>query len=150
MTRINSAIPVEHLTDEHLLAEHREIKRLPSLFDKTNQDTLVRRIPNKFCLGPGHVTFFFDKLKFTYDRYLAIYAECKCRGFDITNYSKNWFDVKNRFYFDFYWRDYTPTEQEKTLLVERITERINSSNKEYFHYYGKQITKQEAINLLTQ
>lgn len=29
MTRINSAINVKYLTDEHLLAEHREIKRMP-------------------------------------------------------------------------------------------------------------------------
>ena len=28
MTRINSTIPVKCLTDEHLLAGHREIKRL--------------------------------------------------------------------------------------------------------------------------
>jgi hypothetical protein len=29
MTRIN-LIPVEELTDQHLLAEHREIKRIPN------------------------------------------------------------------------------------------------------------------------
>ena len=27
--RINCGIPVENLTDEHLMAEHREIKMLP-------------------------------------------------------------------------------------------------------------------------
>ncbi len=30
MTRINVSINVKALTDEHLLAEHREIKRLPN------------------------------------------------------------------------------------------------------------------------
>lgn len=34
MTRINSAISVRRLTDEHLLAEHREIKRLPACYLK--------------------------------------------------------------------------------------------------------------------
>lgn len=34
MTRINSAIPVKKLTDEHLLAERREIKRLQSCYLK--------------------------------------------------------------------------------------------------------------------
>ena len=34
MTRINCGVAVEQLTDEHLLAEHRELKRLPSVDDK--------------------------------------------------------------------------------------------------------------------
>lgn len=41
MTRINSAINVKNLTDEHLLAEHREIKRLPALYLKTNKQTYL-------------------------------------------------------------------------------------------------------------
>ena len=30
MTRINCGIPPEELSDKHLLAEHREIKRIPN------------------------------------------------------------------------------------------------------------------------
>lgn len=150
MTRINSAIPVEHLTDEHLLAEHREIKRIPACLDKTNFNTLYKRIPDKFCLGPGHVTFFFNKLMFTYDRYLAIRAECLKRGFDVADYRGSWFRVKNRMYFDYNWRGYKPTAEEKKLLIDRISLRINESSKPCFHYYGKPISKLEAIKLLTQ
>lgn len=150
MTRINSAIPVEHLTDEHLLAEHREIKRIPACFGKTNFNTLYKRIPDKFCLGPGHVTFFFNKLRFTYDRYLAIHAECLKRGFDVTDYRDSWFRVENRMYFDHNWRGYTPTAEEKELLIERISLRIIESSKPYFHYHGEPISKLEAIKLLTQ
>ena len=40
MTRINVSINVKALTDEHLLAEHREIKRLRSV-SKESQRTLV-------------------------------------------------------------------------------------------------------------
>lgn len=144
MTRVNSAIPVEHLTDEHLLAEHREIKRIPALFAKTNKAIL--RIPTKFCLGTGHVKFFFNKMSFIFDRYLALYYECKKRGFDIQYYGDNWFDSQKTLMP--YWHGYSPTREEKKLLIERITERINNSNKEYFHYYRKQITKQQAIHLL--
>lgn len=145
MTRINSAIPVEHLTDEHLLAEHREIKRLPSVLSKANMQTI--KIPAKFCLGPGHVKFFLNRMGFIFSRYLRIYDECKRRGFDVQYYGDNWFhnDICKPF-----WHGHAVTAEEKQLLIERITERINSSNKEYFHYYGKRITKQEAINLLTQ
>ena len=58
MTRINSAIPVKCLTDEMLLAEHKEIKRLPSVLSKAIHCNSINKIPNKFCLGNGHVKFF--------------------------------------------------------------------------------------------
>ena len=146
MTRINSAIPVENLTDEHLLAEHREIKRLPSVLSKTDKQTV--KIPAKFCLGPGHVKFFLNKMGFVFNRYLRLYEECKRRGFDVQYYGDNWFgndDMCKPF-----WHGYATTTEEKKLLIDRISERIQDSKKEYFHYYGKQITKQEAIKLLTQ
>lgn len=144
MTRINSAIPVKHLTDEHLLAEHREIKRLPSVLSKVNKKTV--RIPSKFCLGPGHVKFFLNKMGFIFDRYLRLYKECKRRGFNVQYYGDNWFhndDICKPF-----WHGYATTAEEKQLLMERITERIKSSSKEYFHYCRKQITKQQAVNLI--
>lgn len=146
MTRINSAIPVEHLTDEHLLAEHREIKRLPALFAKTDKATLHKRIPKEFCLGTGHVKFFFNKMSFIFNRYLALYHECKKRGFDIQYYGDNWFDSQKTLMP--YWHGYSPTRKEKKLLIERIADRITESSKDCFHYYGKPITKQQAINLI--
>lgn len=146
MTRINSAIPVEHLTDEHLLAEHRELKRIPALLIKTDKATLLKRIPKKFCLGAGHITFFLNKICFTYDRYICLYNECKRRGFDVQYYGSNWVNIQVGY--DPYWQGYTATDEERKLLVKRITERIQNSKKSHFHYHGKQITKQQAIHLL--
>ena len=48
MTRINSAIHVKCLTDEHLLAEHREIKRLPYCLRKAIVSGSIYKIPVKF------------------------------------------------------------------------------------------------------
>lgn len=93
MTRINSAISVRCLTDEHLLAEHREIKRLPDCFVKSYISGALKRIPNKFCLGTGHVTFFLNKAQFTLDRYKQIHEECIRRGFNVPDYSENWKQV---------------------------------------------------------
>ena len=62
MTRINSHINPKNLSDEHLLAEHREIKRVPKMLYKSIKKGSVPKIPNKFCLGTGHVTFFYDKI----------------------------------------------------------------------------------------
>lgn len=144
MTRINSAISVRCLTDEHLLAEHREIKRLPDCFVKSYISGALKRIPNKFCLGTGHVTFFLDKFAFTYTRYKAIHTECLRRGFQVTDYSDLWRAVEPTSQ----WKSYEPTKEELELLIQRITERIQGSSKTFFHYDGKAITKGEAIEIL--
>ena len=144
MTRINSNIPVKKLSDEHLLAEHREIKRLPSCLRKAIQCKSINKIPNQFTLGTGHVKFFLDKQKFIYNRYKEIYQELLNRGFNIEDYSNNWKEFINTKYFN----DYVPTIEEYNLLKQRIIERIQKSNKKTWHYYKKQITINEVIELL--
>lgn len=146
MTRINSAIPVRSLTDEHLLAEHREIKRLPACFVKAEISGALKRIPKTFCLGTGHVTFFLDKSKFTLERYKQIHGECLRRGFSVPDYSDNW----NQVLYSDYWKSYEPTDEERELLIQRVTKRIQGSSKTFFHYEGKYITKEIAIEILNR
>ena len=144
MTRINSAIPVQLLSDEHLLAEHREIKRLPACVKKSKKSGSINNIPEKFVLGKGHVLFFLDKQKFIYNRYKEIYSELLWRGFNIEDYSKNWDDLKDTEL----WNDYVPTTEERELLVERITMRIIESKKVCFYYFRREISKEYAIELI--
>lgn len=146
MTRINSAINVRCLTDEHLLAEHREIKRLPYCFGKAIASGSVKRIPDKFTLGRGHVLFFLDKMFFVLDRYIRIRDECKRRGLRVTDYLENFFTNSIP---DSFKQNYTPTEEERQLLIGRITERIMQSKKKSWHYRGQPITKEQAASLLT-
>ena len=142
MTRINSAIKVKFLTDEHLLAEHREIKRSPSVYKKRIDSVRgFNGIPKEFTLGTCHVLFFINKGTFTLDRYIEIRNECIRRGFNVEDYRKNWL-VYNVF------NDYIPTKNEFNLLVERISERILNTTKPYWYYYGKKISKEDAIKLL--
>ena len=143
MTRINSAIPVKNLTDEHLLAEHREIKRLPWCMDNAIETGSIYNIPDKFTLGKGHVLFFLDKQRFICSRYIAIREELIKRGFKVTNFVCNWAGIE-----PIYYKDYTPTSEERNLLIERITERIMNSPKKCFHYYGKAISKEQAVEIL--
>lgn len=143
MTRINSAIPVKNLTDEHLLAEHREIKRLPYQWRKSFHNGYLLFASEKFTLGKGHVLFFLDKQNFVLKRYLTLYDECINRGFNVQNYSENWNYVKSE-----YMNDYEPTEEERKLLAERITDRIVNGKKQYYHYYGRQVSKEEAVGIL--
>ena len=59
MTRINLVDPSE-LCDQHLLAEHRELTRIPNAVAR-GRFSLVGQ-PADYKLGEGHVRFFFDKL----------------------------------------------------------------------------------------
>lgn len=148
MTRINSAIPVKKLTDEHLLAEHREIKRLPDNFLKALQTNAFKKIPQKFCLGTGHVTFFLNKQLFCLIRYNEIHNECSRRGFHVTYYASNWIALEQKMQQHNCFNNYMPTDEERAMLEDRIATRILESKKANFHYYGKPISKEEAIDLL--
>lgn len=74
MTRINLVPPAE-LCDQHLLAEHRELTRIPNAVAKGR--FALRGQPADYVLGTGHVRFFFDKLAFLKTRYDALHAECR-------------------------------------------------------------------------
>ncbi|HNY25258.1 MAG TPA: pyrimidine dimer DNA glycosylase/endonuclease V [Alphaproteobacteria bacterium] len=79
MTRIN-LIPVSELSDQHLMAEYRELPRvvngvLAGKFNSTN-------IPSKYVLGAGHVKFFTNKIIFLSERYKKIYDELVYRKFN--------------------------------------------------------------------
>lgn len=131
------------LTDEHLLAEHREIKRLPSVYKKRIESgSGFKNIPKEFTLGTGHVLFFVDKNKFTLDRYRDLHDECLRRGFEASDYSNNWLVCGAHF------NDYISTDEEYKLLVERISDRLMNSKKEYWHYCGQRISKEEAVKIL--
>ena len=80
MTRINLVPPAE-LCDQHLLAEHRELTRIPNAVAKGKYH--LKGQPAEYKLGEGHVRFFFNKLTFLKKRYDALHAECKARGFNV-------------------------------------------------------------------
>lgn len=60
MTRIN-LVPVQNLCDQHLLAELRELPRIPNAVEKGRYSLL--NVPTEYVLGKGHVTFFYDNFK---------------------------------------------------------------------------------------
>ena len=84
MTRIN-VVPPGELCDQHLLAEHRELTRIPNgiLSGKLKVDYDDR--PSEYKLGAGHVKFFTNKLGWLFIRYLDLTAECIARGFYVQN-----------------------------------------------------------------
>lgn len=117
MTRINVSIPPKELTNKHLIAEHRELKRIPNVVAKGRCN--LKNIPQKFTLGKGHVSFFYDKLGYLKERYVSLYDECIARGFNVQNYLTSWDGVPSELM-----NGYTPTEEDGRIIRERIAERL--------------------------
>lgn len=117
MTRINIGVPVKTLTSKHLLAEHREIKRIPNVVARGRYNP--KSIPPSFSLGKGHVSFFYNKLGYLKKRYQELYQECKERGYNVQNWEDSWEGVPIEMM-----NDYTPTEQDIRIVSERIADRL--------------------------
>lgn len=83
MTRINVVLVTE-LCDQHLLAEFRELTRIPNCVKSGKLRHHYDDRPEKYVLGPGHVKFFTNKLGWLKVRYDQLYAECVRRGFRVT------------------------------------------------------------------
>lgn len=87
MTRINT-VPVEELTDQHLLAEWRELPRISKLaWAYWGRDGRKEDLPETYRLGKGHVQFFYDKGTYLYFRLCQLYEECQARGIKVQYWS---------------------------------------------------------------
>lgn len=126
MTRINVAIKPMELTNQHLIAEHREIKRIPNCISRGRYN--LKNIPKEFKLGIGHVSFFYDKLLYLKVRYEELYSECQRRGFKVTYYGDAWNDLPKELM-----NDYTPSMRDREIIEERIRERLSNKNVDNFN-----------------
>ena len=123
MTRINLIEPKE-LTREHLVAEYREITRLPgnlkqSLNRKTKSFQLTE-IPSQYTLGKGHVKFFYDKMLFLQKRFDSLVSEMISLGYKPNFVDSSIFIPENQLFYN----DYTPTNEAVKINIERIEERL--------------------------
>lgn len=115
MTRIN-CVPVEELSNLHLLAEYRELPRISKLAKK------VDNAPKEYRLGTGHVTFFYDKglwLKRRFEE--QIVPEMIKRGFkpQYKEYRGHPEGLNN---------DWAVTEEAMEINRERIRKRSKNAN----------------------
>ena len=141
MTRINSAIPPKNLTDQHLIAELRELPRIFTAVGKrVEKGTGFEDLPDRFTLGKGHVKFFYNKTLFLQRRHAILRKEYSKR------FNKDW---KFKPEWSHEWQTYIPTELERLLLIDRISTRITESS-QIPRYYGKQISKEKAIEILNK
>ena len=137
MTRINIINPQE-LTDQHLIAEYREIFMVGGSLNRTLNSKIgykKSKVPKKFTLNGGHVYFFYNKGKYLYKRYQEIVQEMKNRGFNPDPNRK--FNTKifktNNLY-----NDWLPTIEDQKIIKNRIAERI--AKKPNWYRFTKVVT----------
>lgn len=131
MTRINVGIHPKELPDKLLLAEHREITRIPNAV-KSGRAKVVN-IPDKFTLGKGHVKFFYDKLLYLKHRYAELYLECIERGFNVQPKISSFDNVQSE-----YMRDYNESLADRQIVLDRIRSKgFLLKSKEVQHELGK-------------
>jgi len=123
MTRINLVEPFE-LTDQHLVAEYREIFMVGSSLQRSlnskNWEKTLANIPKKYTLNKGHVTFFYDKGKYLCKRYDSLIEEMKNRGMNPDSERK--FKIEQ--WPNELFNDWTPEEDDYKVIRARIKEKI--------------------------
>lgn len=139
MTRINVVDPSE-LTDQHLMAEYRE---LPMVMGSLRRSLASKRglpkIPAKYTLNAGHVSYFYNKGKFLHQRYQLLIEHLTLRGYQLDPNRKADFSVfvDNNLY-----GDWQPDDAAREINRQRINERI-AAKPHWYRYFGKPLTDQQ-------
>jgi len=137
MTRINADLEPERLSDQHLMAEYRELPMVLASLRRSLRtqsiETVVAKIPKRFTLGKGHVTFFYNKLFFLMGRYSTLRRELQIRGFAL--------DPNRKVDFDGFiglplYNDWKATAKDRTLIRDRIRDRL-AKRPDWYRYFGR-------------
>jgi len=139
MTRIN-VVPPSELADQHLVAEYREIFMVGSSLQRSlespNYERNRKTWPTELTLNTGHVKFFYNKGLYLHKRYAELINEMMGRGMN-PDPSREF--KTNQWPAELY-RDWSPTDDDKELLRERIRVRI-AEKPEWYRW-----TKQKHSN----
>lgn len=133
MTRINLINP-EQLTDQHLLAEYRELPRIFWIVRKKLEEKKEINVWKEYKMWTWHVIFFYDKLLFLQKRLEKITLECQKRKFQIS-FTEN-IDLSD--FPENLKKDFLPTKKDLEISEKRIQEKLDSK-KNFYKYYWKLI-----------
>lgn len=137
MTRVN-IIPPSALTDQHLIAEARELNLLAASFKRSansKHGIQLKRIPKQYTLNKGHVLFFYDKGLYIKKRFDELVLEMEKRKFvKAVPFKNEWNNPK----FNKLYNDWTPTQGDYRVVIERIKIRINQKPT-FYRYKGVKI-----------
>ena len=117
MTRIN-VVPVEELSDQHLIAEYHELPRV------IKQNINISDAPDKYVLGKGHVKWAKRHSFYVLSRYVLIVNEMAFRGFRMNYRAFDEDDSAEPQYVQVGAEDYNVTQDDIELNRQRIRGKI--------------------------
>ena len=134
MTRINSDLDPKILADQHLMAEYNEFGMFfSSLRRSLKSKKGLPKIPDRFTLNAGHVTFFYNKLAFMEDRYSRLISELKNREYNLDPdrviFTPNEFPK-------YLYNEYEATDADFWVIKDRIKTRLRQ--KPTFYRYNRE------------
>jgi deoxyribonuclease (pyrimidine dimer) len=143
MVRVNLVNP-KCLTDQHLVAEYLEILMLLAYIYKYQRHDVnnLGTIPERFCLGKGHMSFFKNKVLYLKKRHELLKKEMRRRGFvarktlSLQGIGKK---LKN---------DWSPNPQDLQIIRKRLKQKI-SLKPEWYRYYRKKRSKKFLLKLIS-
>ena len=143
MTRIN-VLPPKVLTDQHLIAEYRELPMVSaSLLRSIKSKNGLVLMNGNYTLNKGHVTFFYNKGKFLYNRYHLLIDEMKQRGFSP--------DPDRRCNFEPYisndlFHDWEPDLDSYAINASRLLEKVHMKPA-WYKYRGQSLNDEYYFGL---
>jgi deoxyribonuclease (pyrimidine dimer) len=139
MVRINLFEP-RKLSDQHLVAEYDEILMLLGYVRKYPK---LGKIPEKYCLGKGHMLFFKNKLQYLKMRHELLKKEMRNRGFatnvtiDLSEFPKPLIN------------DWKPSLEDKKIIKARIIDRLKK-RPGFYRYHGRKAMPGHLIELINK
>lgn len=123
MTRINLSFPPALLSNKHLVAEWRELLRMPRFALRYPQPP--RKLPEDFRLGIGHMKSCLKMMNYLHVRQFRLGKEMEKRQF-----VPNW-DVADKVWMDWtmnkpHWQTlyiYTENARDYNIVLHRLKER---------------------------
>lgn len=141
--RVNVLKPM-FLSDQHLIAEYREVKMGPkalskSLFSKGGVNK--KRISKEYLLNTGHTYFFYDKNTYLEGRLARIVEEMALRGIEhnFVDLIDDKYDYHPDTFNDEWWNDWHPDEKALAINMERINQRFSIKPDGWYRFWSKPV-----------
>lgn len=130
LTRINTIHPSD-LLDQWLIAEWRELPRIPNNILSGKAVITLSTTPKNYKLGANHVRFFYNKLLYLQKRHAIICDEMDRRGINRDkSVVVNLYGL-NSTHRNTLCNDWIPTKDSHGILIERLCERFELRKKPY-------------------
>ena len=145
MTRVNTIDP-SILSDQHLMAEYREIPMVMGSLKRTlasKKGLDHKRKTDSYNLNKGHVYSFYFRGKWLHERYQSLISELEKRGYNLDPERVADFDVFKECGL---YLDWTASANDHLINIERIVTRI-SEKPAFYKLRGKPKQLEDWKNL---